>query len=74
MRPLLRRQLKINRLQHVGLPVTHLEASRDFYQRLGFETVMQATCPHEGTQGWVAMVRRGDITLELYQLPAPALS
>lgn len=66
--------LKINRLQHVGLPVTQLEASRAFYQRLGFEQVMQATFPHDGAQGRVAMLRQGDLTLELYQLPEPELS
>ncbi|NML64027.1 VOC family protein [Hymenobacter sp. RP-2-7] len=66
--------LKINRLQHIGLPVTHLETSRAFYQRLGFEVVMEATFPHEGGLGQVLMLRRGDLTLELYQLPEPELS
>lgn len=33
--------LKINRLQHVGLPVTNLAASQAFYQRLGFEPSSQ---------------------------------
>lgn len=66
--------LKINRLQHVGLPVTDLAASQAFYQRLGFEPVMTATFPHEGVQGQVAMLRQGDLTLELYQMPEPELS
>jgi catechol 2,3-dioxygenase-like lactoylglutathione lyase family enzyme len=66
--------LKINRLQHVGLPVTNLEASRSFYQRLGFEPVMEASFPHEGARGQVAMMQRGDLTLELYQMPEPELS
>jgi catechol 2,3-dioxygenase-like lactoylglutathione lyase family enzyme len=65
--------LKINSLQHVGLPVTNLEVSLPFYQRLGFELVMQATFPHEGGQGQVRMLRRAGLTLELYQMPAPAL-
>lgn len=66
--------LKINRLQHVGLPVTNLEASQAFYQQLGFELIMQATFPHAGAPGRVAMLRRADLTPELYQLPEPALS
>lgn len=66
--------LSINHLQHVGLPVTDLAASQAFYQRLGFAPVMQASFPYEGAQGQVAMLRRGDITLELYQMPEPELS
>jgi lactoylglutathione lyase len=67
-------KLKINRLQHVGLPVTDLGASRAFYQRLGFESAMEATFPHAEGQGQVAMMQRGELVLELYQMPEPELS
>lgn len=35
---------------------------------------MHATFPYEGAQGQVAMLRQGDLTLELYQMPEPELS
>jgi catechol 2,3-dioxygenase-like lactoylglutathione lyase family enzyme len=66
--------LKINRLQHIGLPVSNLQASQAFYEKLGFASAMRATFDHEGSQGQVAMMKRGDIVLELYQLPEPELS
>jgi catechol 2,3-dioxygenase-like lactoylglutathione lyase family enzyme len=66
--------LKINRLQHIGLPITNLQASQAFYEKLGFESAMRATFDHDGGQGQVAMMRRGDIIIELYQLPEPELS
>lgn len=66
--------LKINRLQHIGLPITNLQASQAFYERLGFESVMRAAFDHEGGQGQVAMMKRGDIIMELYQMPEPELS
>lgn len=66
--------LKINRLQHVGIPVTDLEISRTFYERLGFRDVMDATFHHEGGTGYVAMMKLGDIIVELYQMPEPELS
>ena len=58
----------------MGLPVANLEASQAFCQQLGSEPIMQATFPHEGAPGLVAMLRRADLTPELYQLPEPALS
>ena len=66
--------LKINRLQHIGLPVTNLSVSQAFYERLGFAAVMRSTFDHEGCQGQVAMMQRGDIIIELYQMPEPELS
>lgn len=66
--------LKINRLQHIGLPITNLQASQAFYEKLGFEAVMRAAFDHEGGQGQVAMMKRGDIVIELYQMPEPELS
>ncbi|TPG66644.1 VOC family protein [Hymenobacter nivis] len=66
--------LKINRLQHIGLPITDIEASQAFYERLGFHRAMNATFDHEGAPGQVSMMQRGDITLELYQMPEPELS
>jgi lactoylglutathione lyase len=33
-------ELKINGLQHIGIPVTNLKQSESFYEGLGFENVM----------------------------------
>jgi len=66
--------LKINRLQHIGLPITNMEASQSFYERLGFASVMQSTFIHEGAQGKVSMMKRGEMIIELYQMPEPELS
>lgn len=64
-------ELKINRLQHIGLPITDLEASQAFYEKLGFHRAMNATFDHAGAPGQVSMMQRGDITLERYQMPEP---
>ena len=34
--------ITINRLQHVGIPVSDIVVSEKFYLRLGFEKVMQS--------------------------------
>ncbi len=66
--------LKINHLQHVGLPITNLENSKKFYERLGFQSVMDSTFTHEWGEGKVSMMKLGQIVLELYQMPEPELS
>jgi catechol 2,3-dioxygenase-like lactoylglutathione lyase family enzyme len=66
--------LKINHLQHIGLPITDIEISQSFYERLGFQSVMRSTFMHEGAQGKVSMMKRENIIIELYQLPEPELS
>jgi catechol 2,3-dioxygenase-like lactoylglutathione lyase family enzyme len=66
--------LKINRLQHIGLPIVDIEISRSFYERLGFRDVMSSTFVYQGAEGKVAMMKRDDIIIELYQMPEPELS
>ncbi len=63
----------ITRLQHIGLPVTSLAASTAFYERFGFTVAMRSTFPHADGTGHVAMLQLGEITLELYEFPAPAI-
>ncbi len=65
--------LKINHLQHVGLPVTNLKISQTFYERLGFSNVMQSGFEHRGGRGSVSMMKRGGMILELYQMPEAEL-
>jgi lactoylglutathione lyase len=67
-------KLKINRLQHIGLPITDISVSRAFYEKLGFEMVMSSHFIHQGAEGKVAMMKLGEIILELYQMPEPELS
>ncbi len=66
--------LKINHLQHIGLPIIDIEISQAFYERLGFTNVMQSTFMHQGAEGKVSMMKRDDIIIELYQMPEPELS
>ncbi len=55
-------------LQHLGLPVTHLERSKAFYAGLGFVEVMRTDLPRESEAVQVAMMRHENLTIELYQL------
>jgi len=65
--------IKINRLQHTGIPVTDLAVSKSFYERLGFTDVMSSTFDHAAGTGHVCMMKLGEIILELYQMPEPEL-
>src|SRR4051812_597578 len=62
-------ELTINRLQHVGIPVTNIKNSFSFYSRLGFKHVMQAAFAIDEESGTAIMMQRGEIVIELYQLP-----
>ncbi len=66
--------LKINRLQHVGIPVTDIVVSESFYRSLGFENVMGADFEFNGGKGRVAMMQLKDIILEIYQMPEAELA
>lgn len=65
--------LNLTRIQHVGIPVADLVRSEAFYNRLGFTNVMSSTFQHEGGEGKVAMMKQGDIIIEIYQMPDVAL-
>jgi lactoylglutathione lyase len=66
--------LKINHIQHIGIPVSNMDKSIAFYERLGFKNVMPSTFEIEGEKGGiVAMMERNTMILELYQLPASLL-
>jgi catechol 2,3-dioxygenase-like lactoylglutathione lyase family enzyme len=65
--------LKINSIQHVGLPVTNLKTSQTFYERLGFASVMNSGFDHRGGRGSVSMMKRSGMILELYQMPEAQL-
>lgn len=55
--------------QHLGLPVTDLDASKDFYTRLGFTEIMARELPRGDDRLRVSMMELNGFILELYQLP-----
>jgi lactoylglutathione lyase len=65
--------LKINRIQHIGIPVTDIKTSQLFYSRLGFSNVMEAPFKDNGGSGICVMMQRGNMIMELYQLPESGL-
>jgi len=65
--------LPISHIQHIGIPVTNLTASESFYEKLGFTNVMSARFDYAGDKGKVAMMQRGNMIMELYQMPESAL-
>ena len=66
--------LKINAIQHIGIPVTDLSASVTFYEKLGFSNAMEAGFIENGEQGTCMMMQRGTMIMELYQLPQSQLA
>lgn len=66
---MLPKSLILNHLQHVGVPVTDLQRSQLFYQKLGFEAAMEAPFDQDGEKGNCLMMKYGTIIIELYQLP-----
>jgi catechol 2,3-dioxygenase-like lactoylglutathione lyase family enzyme len=61
--------LGIQKLQHIGIPVSNLRNSESFYGRLGFKNVMEASFKHNGEAGTAIMMQFEDIIIELYQMP-----
>jgi lactoylglutathione lyase len=66
--------IAINGFQHVGIPVTDLKRSELFYESLGFANVMATTFQLNGNTGYVAMMQRDDMIMELYRLPDAELA
>lgn len=65
--------LKFNHIQHVGIPVTNIKNSEAFYEKLGFRNVMGATFEYNGGKGMVAMMKKNEMIIELYQMPETEL-
>jgi len=62
-------QLKLNGIQHIGIPVTDMAASMNFYWSLGFTNVMKSPFTFEREEGICVMMRLGQMIIELYQMP-----
>jgi catechol 2,3-dioxygenase-like lactoylglutathione lyase family enzyme len=65
--------LKLNHIQHIGVPVTDLKQSEVFYKRLGFENVMSSSFEYNDGKGNVIMMQQNKIIIELYQMPEEEL-
>jgi len=65
--------LKLNHIQHIGIPVTDLKVSEAFYERLGFKNVMASMFEYNGGKGLVAMLKLNGMIVELYQMPEAEL-
>lgn len=65
--------LVLKKIQHIGIPVTNIEKSEAFYQSLGFENVMSSSFEHPTGKGKVAMMKSGEIVIEIYQFPETVL-
>jgi catechol 2,3-dioxygenase-like lactoylglutathione lyase family enzyme len=61
-------------IQHLGIPVTNLEASVSFYARLGFTKILSSTVevPEENDRELVAFMEQKGIIVELYQVTRKA--
>jgi catechol 2,3-dioxygenase-like lactoylglutathione lyase family enzyme len=69
----MQKSLNITGIQHIGIPVTNIGNSQDFYERLGFTKAMLAGFMDNGMPGTCVMMQRDAMVIELYQLPEPAL-
>jgi catechol 2,3-dioxygenase-like lactoylglutathione lyase family enzyme len=66
--------LVLNHIQHAGIPVSDIQKCILFYQKLGFENVMESPFDHDGEKGICVMMQKGSIIIELYQLPEKMLA
>lgn len=65
--------LKLNHIQHIGIPVTNIKVSKVFYESLGFKNVMATTFAYNGGSGNVVLMRQHEMIVELYQMPEAEL-
>ena len=66
--------IRLNHLQHIGIPVTDIKVSTAFYKRFGFKNVMSTTFEYNGGSGNVAMMKLNGMIVELYQMPEKELT
>ncbi len=59
--------------QHLGIPVTDITRSKEFYGRLGFREIMNAEVPEGTGTIRVAMMDLNGFIIEVYQYPAEDL-
>jgi len=64
----------IHKIQHIGIPAHDLEISIPFYERLGFENVMESPFEFDGGYGTCVMMKNHEVIVELYQMPEKQLA
>jgi lactoylglutathione lyase len=64
----------IKKIQHIGIPAHDLEISIPFYERLGFENVMESRFEFDGGYGTCVMMKNHEVIVELYQMPEKQLA
>ncbi len=67
-----RRSQNIGGWSHLGIPVTDIESSKQFYQRFGFALTMDVAIPSGEETVRIAMLEKDGFTLEFYQLTGDA--
>jgi catechol 2,3-dioxygenase-like lactoylglutathione lyase family enzyme len=55
-------------IQHIGIPTENIAATREFYEKLGFEVAFQTV--NEGAE--VIFFKLNDLVLETYEVPKAA--
>jgi catechol 2,3-dioxygenase-like lactoylglutathione lyase family enzyme len=63
-----RRGTNLGGWAHLGVPVTDMDRSRAFYERLGFAETMLAEIPVGDEAILISMMERAGFTMELYRL------
>lgn len=66
--------LAIKGFQHLGIPVSDLKRSEAFYESLGFSKVMHSPFEENGDTGYVSMMEKEGMVIEIYQLPEAGLA
>ena len=66
--------LPLSKIQHIGIPVKNISVSIAFYQKLGFENVMDSAFEIPEGKGRCVMMQLKEITIELYQLPVDLIT
>ena len=61
-------------IQHIGIPVTNFQKSVQFYNKLGFENVMEGQFDHNNEIGNVRMMKRNETVIELFMMPENELA
>jgi len=64
----LRRRENLNGWSHLGIPVTNLKKSKDFYNQFGFKEIMYAEIPNGDKSIKVLMIEKDGFVIELYQM------
>lgn len=55
-------------MQHLGIPVTNLDTSVAFYERIGFSRILSAHVDEENGKVLVAFMEQRGVVIELYQV------